>query len=206
MRTLLAFSALLASSLAGAETTYLGLYLQGSKIGYASYSSSAITLKGRPATRSDSRTMISAGMLGTPMTFQTDSTTWSDPSGRPTRMLFRMESAGRTQSVDATFGAAKATMRVNNSGAKRTITLPVPKDGRIVEDPLSQILTSGTRVGTTRSFYVLDPTTVSFVKNDVRLVGKAKTTVRGKSFDATLVTITEPRASMKIYVSGKTAT
>jgi hypothetical protein len=203
MKSFFAFVALLLASSALADETYLGLYLQGTKIGHASYLTRAMEFQGGPVTLSQSATRMGMGLLGTPMTIETRSSTWTRPDGTPIRMTFSMTSAGRTHGIEAHYGATHVEVDVENNGERSRRRLEIPKDAKIVDDPIQMLLTSGAAAGASRSFYVLDPNTVSFVKNEVRLVGPQRTTVRDREVDATLVEIIDPRASMKVFVSAK---
>lgn len=188
---------------AAAETTYLGLYMQGTKIGYSSYASSTAKVEGKAAMRSDSRTVMNVGLLGQAMSMNMDSTTWTTPAGTPLRLKFRMSSSGRVQTVDAVFSRSQIVATIENGGRKSTKTLKVPVGDKLVDDPLAGVIAGQIKPGSTRTFYVLDPSTVDLVKNDVRVVGKRKTKVGGKSVDATLVEIVDPRATMSVFLSGK---
>lgn len=185
-----------------AETTYLGLYLQGNKIGYTSYSSTPERMGDKSTVRTDSTTVMDTGLLGASMRIEMLSTTWTTSTGAPVRMKFSMNSGGRTQNVDARFQSTKVVATIDNSGNKSTKTLPLP-GGRVTDDPLSLVVSGAMKPGTTKSLYVLDPMTVSFIKNDVKLVGKAKADVHGAQVDATLVEIVDPRVSTRVYINGK---
>lgn len=202
MKVLLALSVFLLSGLGFGATDYLGLYMQGTKIGYAEYTSGPSTLDGKALVRSDSKTILNAGLLGSAMSMQMLSTTWLTPAGKPVQMNFTMSSAGRSQKVIARFGASTVKIDVDNSGQKSQKTLAIP-NGAIVDDPIALITNGTMTAGGTKSFYVLDPTTISFIKNDVKILGPGKAEVLGKSFDATLVEVVDPRASMTVYLGSK---
>ena len=70
----------------------------------------------------------------------------------------------------------------------------------IVDDPLTEMLTNKSKPGAALSFYVLDPTTVSFIKNVATLKGDSTTMVHGKAMPAQLVEIVDPRATLSVYV------
>jgi len=185
-----------------AQDTYLGLYMQGNKLGYASYSSAKDSLNGKPVTRSDSKTMMSTGLLGTAMVIEIDSRTWTSASGSPVRMDYAMSSAGRTQKVVANFLPGKISCAIDNAGTKSTKTIPLTKEmGKIVDDPLTELLASGLKLGAKRKVMVLDPTTVSLVRNDLLVKGVTNVTVKdGKTAKATLVEIVDPRATTRVYL------
>ncbi|HEY0867817.1 MAG TPA: transglutaminase-like domain-containing protein [Fimbriimonas sp.] len=199
MKKLLSILILGLASFAAAEETYLGMYLQGSKIGYTSYTSIDAKLNGKAVRQSDSKTRMGAGLLGAALQIESDSTTWPDPAGRPVKMLFAMRSSGREQKVNAAFGSSEVKLDIENSGTKSQKVLKIPQGAPIVDDPISLVVT-GSKA---RVFYVLDPTTVSFVKNNVRVLGKGSTTVRGKPVQGTEIEMVDPRATTKVWVSAK---
>lgn len=191
------------SSCVLAEDSWLGIYMQGSKVGYAHSTLTDTTLNKVPAKKSESSTVMNAGLLGAAMSLRIDSTSWSDTKGRPILMKFTVESAGRKQTTNALFTSKDIRLTINNSGAQSTKTIPLPKDGSVVDDAVSALLEKGAATGQKAYFYVLDPMIAQLVKNEVTLKGQAKTTVNGKEASATLVEISEPRATMKAFLSGK---
>jgi hypothetical protein len=130
-------------------------------------------------------------------------TSWNTPKGAPLKMNFRMTSGGRTQTVQAVFSSGKVFATIDNSGHKSKKTLAMPKGAQVVDDPMTLVVSGAMKPGTSRAFYVLDPMTISFMRNDVKLVGKAKATVNGRQVDATLIEIADPRATMMVYMTSK---
>jgi len=195
----LALSSVAFASAAPPEETYLGLYLQGQKIGYVASKVSPGKLDGLTIVRSDSKTVMDMGLLGTPLRMVIDSSTWSS-KGRPVRMTFRQESSGRVSTMDARFVGDKVRILLVNSGQKSQKVLTVPK-GPIVDDPLTLVQSSGIKGA--QKFWVLDPTTSTFIQNSVRMIGPSIADVKGKKVAATLAEIVDPRAITKIYVDAK---
>ena len=180
----------------------LGLFLQGNRIGRSTYRTSREIVNAVSLHRSDSSTVMDAALLGTPLNMKIDSTTWSNDAGRPLRMTFDMESSGRSQKVDARFGPTLATITVSNSGAQSTTKLKIPTDAAIVDDPMTELLVRGT-LRKKVSFYVLDPTTVSFIKNSASVQGPTTVTVNGLKRKGIAVLIEDPRVSMTAFVDDK---
>lgn len=203
MRALVCVPFLLFSSLAFAEEAYLGMYLQGQKIGFSSYIGSTDTFQGKPARKSETRMLMSAAMLGSPIQMKVDSVSWTTEKGQPLRMEFTIESAGRTQRITAVFSSTSANIAIDNNGVKKNQVLPLPKDAPIVDDAVSALLADNIKPGEKRDFYILDPTTVSFIKNSAVLGGPTTVTVKGKTMNATLVTLKDPRADTKIFLDAK---
>lgn len=184
------------SIVAHAETQYLSLLLQGKKAGWSSFDSASATLNGVAVTKADSTTNIDVKLMDTPMTMKVETTTWTLPSGAPKRMWFKVTSGPVNQTADAVFGEKKVEIAVVNSGKKSKVVLARPQ-GLVVDDPLTLVLDKG--VGTATSFWVLDPMTLSFVKNEVKPLGPKM--VDGKTLN--VVRITDPRAWTDVYLSSK---
>lgn len=183
-----------------AQEYWLGLFLKEKKIGYSSSLTTNEKVDGREVTRDDTHTMMSAGLMGTAMTIDMKSSTWSS-NGRPTHMVFRMESSGRVQHLDAVFGSKSISIEVENGGSKTKATIPLPKDGTVVDDALGATLVHGKHIGQTRVLYVLDPLTVSLVKNTVTVKGEENVIIRGKTVRAQRVDIDEVRAVTRVFLN-----
>lgn len=195
----LCFASLPAWSLA--DTEFLGLFLNGAKVGYSS--SKSVPKKEFGAdTRIDNYNLINLGLLGQDMTIEIVSQTWT-AKGKPVRMTTSTSSAGRVQKVVAIFRAGKIDLEMDSSGAKSKKSLPLPKDAPVVDDAITAILEDGPKAGTKKAYYVLDPMTASLVKNTVTVVGKTKLQWRGKTYDCQAVEMTEPRAVTTAYFSSK---
>src|SRR6185436_11862215 len=91
------FLLLLASCLCRAQDEWLGMYLQGKKIGYSSFSKKTV----ESGTYAESVSIIDGKMLGFGLSIKVTSRTWSDKDGKATRMEFDLDSGGRAQKVVA---------------------------------------------------------------------------------------------------------
>jgi hypothetical protein len=188
--------------LAPGQESWFGLFMQNKKIGYSSSVTSEDRLDGVPMTRSDMHTVMRAVLLGTAMTMEISSSTWAS-HGKPKRMVFRIESSNRVQSLDARFGVSAIDVVVVNGGARTKTSLSLPTDGPVVDDSMSAAIVDGKATMPVQSFYVLDPLTISLVKNTVEAKGKVSVEVRGKTLEANRFDITEPRAVQKVYMDSK---
>lgn len=185
------------------EDSYLGIFIQGKKIGYAVSGSSEAELGGRKVQKFTSKTVMNLGMLGAALSSVIEQTSWTTKEGKPLLMKFATTSAGRSQKVEANFLADGVRLAIDNNGSLSQKTVPIPKDAPIVDDAINAFLDGGAAPGASATFYVLDPTTAGFVKNVAKLVGKETIQIDGKEVQAIKATITEPRMSMTIFISGK---
>jgi hypothetical protein len=183
--------------------SYIGLYLQGSKIGYSSSVERPDTLNGKAVTRTDSLTLMDAELIGTSIKLRVDSKTWQGPTGGPQRMTFRLASGGLTQDVVANFREKDVVIDVDNIGKKTRTVLKKPLGGDIVDDPMPLVASGKLKAGKSQKFWILDPMTVSFIQNEVRVGGTTKIETANGTVNATLVEILDPRSSTKVYLSPK---
>ena len=146
------------------EAQYFGVYLQGQRVGYALYETTPTVFAGKSAERSHSLTVLKIGLIGSEVDMKIDSETIT-VANRPQRMKFLTSSAGRTQTVEARFTETNIEASVNNSGAISKTTLPLPKDGRIYDDPITALQAQPGIGGSGLSFYIFDPSSVALMKN-----------------------------------------
>lgn len=200
--SLLGLLAVAVPSLARSEGSYLGIFMQDRKIGYSSSRVSDEKVGGQTMRRTVSLTVMDLGMLGQRLTTTIQTTTVATLEGQPRQMQLVVTSSGRTQNIEANFVGNQIHVVVDNNGSLSHKTLTVPAGGRVVDDPVAAIATDSA-VGKSQELYVLDPLTADLVKNTVTLVGPTQTTLDGKTIEARLITVTEPRATMRIFTDQK---
>jgi hypothetical protein len=181
-------------------TSYMGVFLGGKKVGYVSYNTSDTTFEGKPATLTTSKTRMKIGLIGSEVEMKIDSETISI-EGKRLKMNFSQESSGRKQTVEAWFKPSIIELKINNNGSITNQKLPLPKDGVVVDDPVTEFV-MGTIDGS-KSFYVLDPTTISLVKNSIKVIGDKSIDLNGQSVAVKELEVVDPRLSTSIFVNGK---
>ena len=126
MRRIFVALTLLVSAIGLADESYLGIYLQGSKIGYTHSVSSPVKLEGKTVTKTDITTLINLALLGQGMSIDQRTTSWVDAKGATLRVRASMASAGRGQTINAVFRGSKIDVTIDNSGSisKKTLTIP----------------------------------------------------------------------------------
>lgn len=197
-------TALLASAFVPvwSEASYFTIWMQGSRIGYSSYTTTPASYKGSTAVKTSSITELKIGLIGSQVQMTIASETIS-VAGKPVQMHFVQSSAGRKQIMDAWFEPSSIRVEVNNNGAKTKQTLAYPKDGVIVDDPVAEFALTRDAISTAKTFYILDPSTVSLVKNSATFLGKKTVEINGVSSSENVVRIDDPRMNTEIAVSAK---
>jgi len=72
-----------------------------------------------------------------------------------------------------------------------------------VDDPMPLVASGKLKAGKSQKFWILDPMTVSFIQNEIRLAGTEHIQTANGTVNATLVEILDPRSSTKVYLSPK---
>ncbi|MBV6457901.1 MAG: hypothetical protein HONBIEJF_01021 [Fimbriimonadaceae bacterium] len=200
MRILALVFLVVATAATRAEELWIKISLQGIKLGYASYQ----RLPDPKGFRSESIMVLNSKMLGSALGMRISSVTWTDKAGKTLRMSTVSESSGRKQVLLAKFTPKTIEIDLDNNGQKSKKSLKLPKDGFVLDDPTQSILSGTTpAVGKPVKFYILDPTTISLVANEVVYKGKGKANVEGRTVDAEIIEVRDPRANSTMYVSAK---
>lgn len=203
MKRILAAMVLLAVASAGfGADEWLGIYMQGAKIGYSSSSEAEGGWDGTPGKHSISLSVVNIMLLGTQLHMQIEGTSWFDEQGRPQRMEYRVESGGRVSVVVVVFQGGEAHVTSTMAGKTSTKTLTMPKGKRFVTDPTVDLLGHGAPRGEIE-FVTFDPNLLALIEGKARYVGRQKTKVGDLIVEAHVIQVDDPRASMKVYVSQK---
>lgn len=196
--------ALVLAVAASAEESWLGLYLQGNKIGYSRYTEAPGEVDGKPGKVATSLTVVKSQMLGAGLDMTVSTQSWLSGSGELKRLVYDMQSAGRTLKVEASFGSKEIKASMDASGRVSQHVVPIPDGAKIVDDPTATLLAGGFGPGVkSATFYQFDPTSLSLIKTSVRHSGREKIEIDGKPVDAERIQVEDPRAPMTMYVSAK---
>ena len=187
-----------------ADESWLGLYMQGKKIGYSHYTEAAGQVEGKPGKIGTSLTVVKSQMLGASLDMTVTTKSWLTEKGDLKRLVYDMSSAGRTLKVDATFLAKEIKATLDTSGRVSQHTIAIPDGAKILDDPTATIISGGfAKLDNPQEFYQFDPTSLSLIKTTMSYGGKQKVEIDGKSVDAELIDINDPRAPMKMYFTAK---
>jgi len=183
-----------------ATDSWLGIYLQGAKIGFARSSERPEVRDGRTLRRLESETRIESQMLGSSFSMRMQSITWLNAAGKPERMQFVTESGGRKQTIAAEFIGDQIDLDVDNNGERAKKQLTIPKGARIVDDPT--FLAREWRLGqAAQEVYIVDPVTLALVKNTVLVRKAQRERVDGVEFTVDVVEVRDPRATSRVLLN-----
>lgn len=190
----------LGSSKGFASTEFMGLYLQGQRIGVISIT----TTKDGELKKTVTETRIAAMLLGSENRIFIRHVSWTDSKGKIAKQEFFQDSAGRTTSVTAEFTEKEVKIRREANGSRSASQLAIPEDGPILEDPTFGLLGKGIpESGSKLTYYVFDPQLMNFVKNEAEFKGKTSIKVDEKTYEAHWLVVRDPRATSDIYMNDK---
>lgn len=185
-----------------AATEWMGIYLQGQKIGYSYAETNPTQLNGKEVSLTRSRMEIGTQMLGASMRILVDTSTWSDSKGAPIKSEFRMESSGRTMSVNALYFADRIESSMVTGEGETSKTIPVPNGKSIVLDATDLIKTGGLSQSGMKQL-IFSPETLELVEVTINSKGAQKVTVSGQEVTANVIEIVDPLAPSTLYLSSK---
>lgn len=192
---------LVTSVVAWAEESFFGIYLNGAKLGFASSSEEPVKGPGAAVLVRKSLTVLRSSMLGNDLDIRQSMTTLLDANGRPTHLRSEIDSAGRTQVIEAEFKAQTIEVLSTTGDAVTKRSLAIPAGAKVVDDPTS-VVTLGV-AASSMTVHSLDPTTLTLVANRVVNKGPTSVRVKGATYTAQLIEIDDTRAITKIFLSGK---
>lgn len=198
MRSLLFILAVTLSSWGYAKTDWLGIFLQGQKIGYSSSTQTDLS----NGYRRDVVTEIKSELMGSALQISIRSSSWFDPKGNLTRMQFKSSSLGRDLQVTAEVKdkVIEAVMLAGENKSSKSI--PIPKGALVTDDPMLD-LAQLSMVGLKRTYFVFAPDSMQLLEVKVENLGQESILLNGKSVSAYKVLIQDPRAKTTAFFSGK---
>lgn len=191
------------AALAAADEAWFGFYVQGTKVGYIHYQSEtdpeneALTLR-------KSNFLFDSSMLGQSLQITVQSWSWVDRQGRLVRSRQITNSSGRKNEVTADYMADKIIATMVTDGDRTTKEIPVPTGARILDDPVTELVTSGKPVpGQTLDAYVFAPEALALQKVTITVKDQTKITTSQGQIEATHVVVDDPRAKTDLYFNTK---
>ncbi len=182
--------AIAAVQAAWAEESWLGLYLQGAKVGWTRTE----RLPGSEAggRRTISETRMETQLLGQTMVTTIQSESETNAQGMLLSYTFQMLSQGRELSVSAKkMGALlRATSRAGGEESVREIAIPAGVV--VIEDPLEAV---DLALGKPQKATVFDPLSLSLV--EVEITPRATEKLEGQ--DVQVLRIEDPRGPLTVY-------
>lgn len=187
-----------------AQEVWMGIYMQGVKIGYTSYSVADGGTQPGASYTSSSMSVLDTSMLGAGLRMDISSSAEYTEEGSPLILTTTTESAGRTNIVVARFDDTQIHIEASFDGRKTTKTLPLPTDAPITDDPTN--LTQGDEIpepGTRYEMYTFDSNALVLLKVAVVFIGETTIEVNGQELEVFEVRIEDPRASTTMYIDAE---
>ena len=205
--SLLLFIELTSTSRAAAtanENLWYSLYFQSMHSGYSHVVSAPDVWQGHKVTREDSITITKLTVMGTVVSQNIVSHSYSDPkSGQPYYQTFRIESGGSVMDVSATF-TPRAVLATLKSGSEVTSkVLPIPAGEKIVDGNTEGMSSDGPlKIGQTETDLELNPVSLTLDKQVcvVKAVNIPVKDARSAKIRSTAeISVTDPDGSVTAF-------
>jgi hypothetical protein len=203
-RLILVWLVVMSSALAwgtGQKREWMGVYLQGQKIGFSESLEETVEWRGRSVMRTTSSLRVGTQMLGSAMQISVDTVGWFE-KGRVLRSETTMSSAGRKLTTSAEFFADRVEASMISESGEDSRVLMIPKGKRVLTDPV-EILEMMPSLGAKADVLVFSPESLALVEASVEVLKPTLVKVKGVEVMATGIVVSDPRAPSTVYVSGK---
>jgi hypothetical protein len=198
IRLLTTLAAVLAVAGANAADEFMGIYMQGQRIGYIH---SVVSTAPDGKTSSLVTTHIGAKILGQGMQMKIVSKSIRQGVKLLTQDI-SIASAGRNQNIAAVYGDKEIAITRTMEGSVEKKNVLIPPDALVLDDPTVGLLGKGApEAGTKLDFYVLDPMTLALVKCNAEYLGKLPYKGQGVEGIGQKLKITDPRATTEIWMT-----
>jgi hypothetical protein len=175
------------------KETWIGMYLNGRKIGYSSIRVEKATYRGKPAMKIISNAVTHMEMLGNAVSQDIRSVTYTDSTYRPLYQSYDMTSNGSATRLTADYQPGKIVCTLVAGGKPATRVVPVPPGANLtVDDSSGGVPGMKVEVGQKSTFYFLEPVTISLMKTEVEVQAREKVTLDRVSYAAFRVCATVP--------------
>jgi hypothetical protein len=170
--------------------TWLGLYFNGSKIGYTSIITEKAEFCGKPAWKIVSRSVTRIELLGNRVSQDVDVVSYTDESYAPLYQEYKISSNQSVLQIKAEYSPDRIVCRVDSGGGENVKEIKIPKGVKIIGD--STNVTQGQRVevGKRATYHFLNPLTIDLDKTEVYVAALDTVTFEGKTYQAYRVNIT----------------
>lgn len=176
---------------------FLGIFLQGQQIGYIH---SVVSTTSGGKTSSLVTTHIGAKVLGQGMSMKITSSSIKKGVSLESQD-YTIESAGRSQRITATYSSREVNLVRLAGGVTEKKTLPIPAGSIVLDDPTVGLLGKGApEPGTKIEFLILDPTTLTLVKNEAAYLGMKPYKGEGIEGTGNMLRVVDPRATTEIWL------
>jgi len=188
---------------AGAYTipyeTWLGAYVNDTKVGYLSFKITKAEFEGVQGYKVENYVSNHLMVLGAELTQVVTSFIYTDDKLNPLAEEFMVTSGGKSMTVSARFGKESIECIVSAGSGTSKKSIPIPKGTSLVGDAMFATLDSVPKVGDKYLLHYFNPLTLAIDDLDVKVESQEKMTVGGKEYDTFKITNSSPMGDMTVW-------
>jgi len=183
--------------------TWMGVYLDQAKIGYARFFVDRASFRGKPGYRLDSTSATRFTALGVEIEQTLHTAVHLNSDFEPVYQVFKMSSAGHTTTVTAVFGAKEIVAEVTSAGTKSTRKIPIPAGSKIVGDDTFLPPTVKLKVGDKLNLKWFNPLTLSLDDLRTEVLRQEELKLGNETHQAFVVKTVTPLGEMTCWQNEK---
>jgi hypothetical protein len=180
------------SAAPAAKESWIGMYFNGTKMGYTRIQTEPARFRGKAATKMTSTSVAKIALLGNTVEQNTSTTTYTDSSSRPIYQEYKLTSNGSTTNIKAEYLPGKIVCTIDSGGGPSKREITVPPGAKLVGDSSTPTQGSKLKAGQKETFYALEPLTVQLLKIEVEVKGEERVTLNGLPYQALRVAASTP--------------
>ena len=177
------FMALSSCSLAE-STSWMGVYLMGSKVGNTKVRLEPAVYQGVKARKVVSVSDITIHLMGVNATQKTNSLSYTDLNDTPLYQQFVIESNGSKVQLTAVFHKTTITCEMNSGHGVTVKTLNIPEGAKFATDGDNPLQKNQYTVGAKYTLYAIDPLTISLDPYNIQIMSESVVSLNGKTYNA----------------------
>lgn len=189
---LVVFASPLRASVPKAGESWMGLYMNGRKMGYTYVRIESTFFRGKKALRIATKSINKIEFLGNTVSQDITTTSYTDSRFTPLYQEFVIHSSGSTLTVKADFRPGKILVTTNSGGGVNRKEVIVPPNARLSGETTLIPLWKGRSVGYKASYYSFNPLTLTLDRSDAVVEAQERVMLAGKTYKAFRVRVTTP--------------
>lgn len=177
----------LSADTGGSSGSWLGVYLQGQKMGYMHLTVSDAKYKGRSCKRVESVLRTRLVLLRANLQQDIRTTIFADERFTPYFETFETESGGRKTTVEATFTPKEVKCKVISDSSTSSKVVPIPAGASLVGDTMYALGMGDVKVGQKTRMFYFNQVTLAVDPIDVEVLRQEEIEVKGRKYDTFVI-------------------
>ena len=182
---------------------WIGMYLNGKKMGWTSISTAPAIFRGQNYSKITTHSVTKMVMFGQTVSQDTETITYADSSNHPKFQEHRIRSKGSLMELQAEYKPDKILISFHAGGTASSREVAIPAGAKLIGDSTYTGEGGSHEIGKSESYYYLNPLTIALEKTDIVTETSDKVKVRGIELSLFRVKSTSSMGAMRTWETPK---